>query len=62
MHGAAAVAGLLAAWFLIALVLPPMFLRALGLYYAMTNAYSFFLKRKLVIDVVRSRKFTPHGC
>ena len=52
MHGAAASAGLLAAAFLIALVLPPMFLRALGLYYAMTNAYSFFLKRKLVIDVV----------
>ena len=52
MHGAAASAGLLAAAFLIALVLPPMFLRALGLYYAMTNAYSFLLKRKLLIDVV----------
>ena len=52
MHGAAASAGLLAAAFLIALFLPRMFLLALVLYYAMTNAYSFFLKRKLLIDVV----------
>ncbi len=51
-QGAAASAGLLVAAFLIALMLPPMFFWALGLYYAMTNAYSFFLKRKLLIDVV----------
>ncbi len=52
LHGAVASAGLLAAAFLIALLLPPMFMQALALYYAMTNAYSFFLKRKLLIDVV----------
>jgi 4-hydroxybenzoate polyprenyltransferase len=51
-HGAAACAALLVAAFLIALLLPTMFLRALCLYYALTNAYSFLLKRKLLIDVV----------
>ena len=44
--------GLLLAAFVIGLFISPMFLAVLALYYAMTNAYSFLLKRKLMIDVV----------
>lgn len=52
MRGALIGAGLLLASFLIGVFISPMFLVALALYYAMTNAYSFLLKRKLMIDVV----------
>jgi 4-hydroxybenzoate polyprenyltransferase/phosphoserine phosphatase len=52
MNGALMGVGLLIAAFTIGAFLSPMYLVALSLYYAMTNAYSFLLKRKLMIDVV----------
>ena len=52
LTGALIGAGLLLAAFVIGLFISPMFLAALALYYAMTNAYSLLLKRKLMIDVV----------
>lgn len=45
-------AGLLAAALAIAVLLPPTFLACLGLYLAVAAAYSLWLKRKVMIDVV----------
>lgn len=38
--------------FIMAIALPIRFLEALGGYYLLTSAYSFFLKRKAVVDVI----------
>jgi 4-hydroxybenzoate polyprenyltransferase/phosphoglycolate phosphatase-like HAD superfamily hydrolase len=51
-HGFVLAPGLLAAAVIIALVFTPIaFLGVLALYYALTLAYSLWLKRKLIIDV-----------
>lgn len=52
VHGAALVPGLLAAAIGVALYLPTAFLGVLGLYYALTLAYSFRLKRIVLLDVL----------
>ncbi len=46
------VPGLLAASVLVALALPPLFLGVLAGYFAVTSAYSFHLKRVVVLDVI----------
>jgi 4-hydroxybenzoate polyprenyltransferase/phosphoserine phosphatase len=43
---------LLLSSFLVALLLPPLFLAALTLYVLITSAYSFRLKRQVVVDVI----------
>lgn len=52
-HGVAMGAGLLGLSFLVSLfVMPEIFSLVLALYFAMTVAYSFVLKRKLIVDVI----------
>ncbi len=50
--GAALAGGLLVAAFAVAALLPAAFLSTLGVYYALTLAYSMGLKRLLVLDIV----------
>jgi 4-hydroxybenzoate polyprenyltransferase/phosphoserine phosphatase len=53
LHGLAMAPALLAAALLLALLAaPPLFVAVLGAYYALTLAYSFELKRRLVADIV----------
>jgi 4-hydroxybenzoate polyprenyltransferase/phosphoserine phosphatase len=52
VHGAALIPCLLAAAMGVALWLPTPFLGVLGLYYALTLAYSFSLKRVVLLDVL----------
>jgi 4-hydroxybenzoate polyprenyltransferase len=52
VHGAALIPGLLTAAIGVALWLPTAFLGVLGLYYAVTLAYSFSLKRVVMLDVL----------
>jgi 4-hydroxybenzoate polyprenyltransferase len=52
VHGAALVPGLIIAAIGVTLWLPTAFLGTLGLYYALTLAYSFRLKRMVLLDVL----------
>lgn len=52
LHGALLVPALLAGAFALALLLPPLFAAVLGLYYASTLAYSLWLKRVVLVDVM----------
>lgn len=52
IHGTALIPCLLAAALGVALWLPTLFLGVLGLYYALTLAYSFSLKRVVLLDVL----------
>lgn len=51
-QGLAAAVGLLAGSVLITLQLPPAFGLTLAVYYALTLAYTFFLKRRVLVDCV----------
>lgn len=51
-HGAVMAVGLLAGGALTALAIGPPFLLVLAIYYAATTAYSFYLKRHIVIDII----------
>ena len=50
--GLVAIPLLLAASIFLALQLPPRFIAALGSYYMLTLAYSFFLKKQVIVDVM----------
>lgn len=52
LHGVALCPTLLAAAVAVAAFLPPRFMLVLALYYALTLAYSVWLKRQMLIDVV----------
>ena len=51
-HGVILIPLLLIAAFAVSLLLPPAFMGTLILYYAITLGYSFWLKRKLMVDVI----------
>ncbi|WP_207461068.1 UbiA family prenyltransferase [Azospirillum sp. SYSU D00513] len=52
VHGMLLFPGLLGASLLLALMVSPAFIGVLAVYYALTLAYSFVLKRQLILDVV----------
>jgi 4-hydroxybenzoate polyprenyltransferase len=61
IHGVLAVPALLVAAVGLALAVSPAFLGVLAGYFALTTAYSFLLKRLMLVDVVTLAGSTPCG-